>query len=124
MGCCVRSERGSALQSGAGRCCRCAVQPTLALSPHPAPALCPLPSPSRSYAAGEYLDAAFLTKLMCCGRELHDFLTLPAQVAAARGGACAGLSVAAGCRLAGCRRVCTPADQALPPSPPALTPCP
>ncbi|PRW60560.1 malate synthase A isoform B [Chlorella sorokiniana] len=31
------------------------------------------------FAAGEYLDAAFLTKLMCCGRELHDFLTLPAQ---------------------------------------------
>ncbi len=37
------------------------------------------PLPSR-FAAGEYLDAAFLTKLMCCGRELHDFLTLPAQV--------------------------------------------
>ena len=32
------------------------------------------------FAAGEYLDAAFLTKLMCVGRELHDFLTLPAQV--------------------------------------------
>ncbi|KAL6771959.1 MAS1B [Auxenochlorella protothecoides x Auxenochlorella symbiontica] len=30
-------------------------------------------------AAGEYLDAAFLTKMMTCGRELHDFLTLPAQ---------------------------------------------
>ncbi len=42
--------------------------------------------PSRSvplicrFAAGEYLDAGFLTKLMCIGRELHDFLTLPAQV--------------------------------------------
>ena len=35
---------------------------------------------SEAYAAGEYLDAAFLTKLMCIGRELHDFLTLPAQV--------------------------------------------
>ena len=30
-------------------------------------------------AAGEYLDAAFLTKQMTCGKELHDFLTLPAQ---------------------------------------------
>ncbi|KAI3429229.1 hypothetical protein D9Q98_005328 [Chlorella vulgaris] len=34
---------------------------------------------SEAYADGEYLDAAFLTKLMCVGRELHDFLTLPAQ---------------------------------------------
>ncbi|EFN59875.1 hypothetical protein CHLNCDRAFT_49305 [Chlorella variabilis] len=34
---------------------------------------------SEAFAAGEYLDAAFLTKLMCIGRELHDFLTLPAQ---------------------------------------------
>ena len=34
---------------------------------------------SERFAAGEYLDAAFLTKLMCLGRELHDFLTLPAQ---------------------------------------------
>ena len=31
------------------------------------------------YAAGEYLDAGFLTKLMCLGKDLHDFLTLPAQ---------------------------------------------
>jgi hypothetical protein len=35
---------------------------------------------SRPPPTGEYLDAAFLTKLMCVGRELHDFLTLPAQV--------------------------------------------
>ncbi|KAL4427431.1 hypothetical protein ABPG77_000720 [Micractinium sp. CCAP 211/92] len=34
---------------------------------------------SEKFAAGEYLDAGFLTKLMCIGRELHDFLTLPAQ---------------------------------------------
>lgn len=42
----------------------------------------PLPSAPviRRFAAGEYLDAGFLTKLMCIGRELHDFLTLPAQV--------------------------------------------
>lgn len=31
------------------------------------------------FAQSEYLDAAFLTKLMCIGKELHDFLTLPAQ---------------------------------------------
>ena len=32
-----------------------------------------------AFAAGEYIDAGFLTKLMCLGKELHDFLTLPAQ---------------------------------------------
>ena len=32
-----------------------------------------------AFAAGEYLDAGFLTKLMCLGKDLHDFLTLPAQ---------------------------------------------
>jgi malate synthase len=32
-----------------------------------------------AFAAGEYLDAGFLTKLMCLGQDLHDFLTLPAQ---------------------------------------------
>ncbi|GAB4816177.1 hypothetical protein N2152v2_003223 [Parachlorella kessleri] len=31
------------------------------------------------FASSEFLDAAFLTKLMCVGKELHDFLTLPAQ---------------------------------------------
>jgi hypothetical protein len=43
----------------------------------------PAPAPplhACRFASGEYLDAAFLTKLMCVGRELHDFLTLPAQV--------------------------------------------
>jgi malate synthase len=34
---------------------------------------------SEAFAAGEFVDAAFLTKLMCLGKELHDFLTLPAQ---------------------------------------------
>jgi malate synthase len=34
---------------------------------------------SAQFAAGEYLDASFLTKLMCLGKDLHDFLTLPAQ---------------------------------------------
>ena len=32
-----------------------------------------------AFAAGEYIDAGFLTKLMCLGKDLHDFLTLPAQ---------------------------------------------
>lgn len=41
------------------------------------------PRPLPRFAASEYLDAAFLTKLMCIGKELHDFLTLPAQVGAA-----------------------------------------
>lgn len=55
--------------------------------------------------AGEYLDAAFLTKLMCIGRELHDFLTLPAQVGGAgwKGGRCEGGTHAAG--VAGSWRV-------------------
>jgi hypothetical protein len=54
---------------------------------------------SEAYADGEYLDAAFLTKLMCVGRELHDFLTLPAQVGAggSSGGGMVGGVVASVC---------------------------
>lgn len=36
-----------------------------------------LPSLCR-YAAGEYLDAGFLTKLMCLSTQLQNFLTEPA----------------------------------------------
>ena len=31
------------------------------------------------YAAGEYVDAGFVTKLLCLSKDLNDFLTLPAQ---------------------------------------------
>jgi hypothetical protein len=57
----------------------------LPLAPTPATPLIPAaPAPGAPpfvcrFAASEYLDAAFLTKLMCIGKELHDFLTLPAQ---------------------------------------------
>jgi hypothetical protein len=55
-----------------------------AVATQQAPPCCPCVGPAFllacRFAAGEYLDAAFLTKLMCVGRELHDFLTLPAQV--------------------------------------------
>lgn len=70
-------------------------------SVHPPPFV-----PLSRFAAGEYLDAAFLTKLMCCGRELHDFLTLPAQVRGELvGQCCADWAVLTGlCCWRGCAR--------------------
>lgn len=80
----LRGQRKQAIPH-AEPCCTPPPKASLRLSLPALPITCPsshclpiLHCPS--FAAGEYLDAGFLTKLMCIGRELHDFLTLPAQV--------------------------------------------